>query len=137
MAFSDATGPILELSKDRAGKFVNSTTGKSERRTSTGSFKTAQVIRAELAWSDTATALNVVARSTSPVLLLCRKLLDAGYHPDSPLIAFRGNTACLHIRAISEAAALEINGAGNGFRSLREPDAAPSVDSPPLWGATP
>jgi hypothetical protein len=45
MTFCNGSGPTLELSKRGAGGFVNST-GKSERRTSTGSFKTAQVIGA-------------------------------------------------------------------------------------------
>jgi hypothetical protein len=112
MAFSDATGPTLELSKDRAGKFV-SNTGKC--RTSTQSCKTAQAIHAELAWSGTATALDLVARNTSPVIALCRKLIEAGHDPDRPLEAFRGSTLCLRIRSIGEAAELEVSPRATGF----------------------
>jgi hypothetical protein len=67
-------------------------------------------IRAELAWSDTATALGIVARSSSPVLALCRKLLEAGHGPTTPLEAWRGGVLCLRVRSIGAAALLETDG---------------------------
>ena len=85
-------------------------------------------VRAELAWDDTATACGVVARSLSPVLKLCRMLIDAKHDPATPLEAWRGDTLCLRIRSIGEAAGLEVNALGNGFRPLRKADAAPPID---------
>jgi hypothetical protein len=84
-------------------------------------------IRAELTGRETAEACDVVANGSSPVLALCRKLVDHGYDPATPLEAYRGDILCLGVRSIGEAAGLEINGAGNGFRRMREPDAASLV----------
>jgi hypothetical protein len=86
-----------------------------------------QVIRAELAESDTATACGIVAQSSSPLIALCRKLIDAGHDPATALRAYRGDTLCLIVRSIGAATTLEINGAGTGFRPAREPDAAPPM----------
>jgi hypothetical protein len=84
-------------------------------------------IRAELAHASHATALSIVARSNSPVLLLCRKLLEAGHDPATSLEVWRGTTLCLRVRCIAAGAALEINGEGTGFRPAREPDAGSPV----------
>jgi hypothetical protein len=54
-------------------------------------------------------------------------LVQAGYDPSTPLEVYRGRTLCLRIRSIGEAAALEINAYGTGFRPRREADAAPPV----------
>ena len=111
MSFSDATGPTLELSKDRAGRFVNNT----RRRTSTQSRKTAQaIIHAELAWSDTATALGIVARSSSPLIHLCGKLISSGVDPETLLEAWRGHTLALKVSSIGVGARLCVKSAGNG-----------------------
>ncbi len=40
---------------------------------------------------------------------------------------YRGATLALRIRSIGEAAGLEINAEGIGFRPARKPDAAPPV----------
>ena len=81
-------------------------------------------IPAELIGSDTARAYGFVAEGNSPVLKLCRMLVDSGFDPDRPLHCYRDDVLCLTVRAIAEAARLEINGEGNGFRPVREPDAA-------------
>lgn len=73
-----------------------------------------QIVRAELAWSDHATALGLVARSNTPILKLCRMLLEAGYDSSAALEAWRGGTLCLRVRTIGEAARLEVKTAGNG-----------------------
>jgi hypothetical protein len=65
-------------------------------------------IRAELAGSDTATAEGLAAHGAAPLLALCRKLILAGYDPKAPLIAYRGTTLCLRIRAIGEGARLTV-----------------------------
>jgi hypothetical protein len=84
-------------------------------------------IRAELTGSSTCTALGLSVRANSPVLGLCRRLIEAGYDPATPLQAYRGDTLCLVIRSIGEAAALEINSAGTGFFRHRGARAASPV----------
>ena len=74
-----------------------------------------EVIRAELAWDDTCTALGIIVRSPSPILALCRKLVDAGHDPAAPLEAYRDSTLALRIRSIGEAAGLEVASHGAGF----------------------
>ena len=74
-----------------------------------------QAIRAELHGSAQCSALALVAVGSSPVLALCRELIDAGHDPSAPLTAYRGDVECLRIRAIGEAAGLEVNAKGTGF----------------------
>jgi len=47
------------------------------------------VIRAQLA-GDICTALGITAKSDSPVLVLCQKLIDADHDPSAPLEAYWG-----------------------------------------------
>ena len=75
-----------------------------------------QAIRADLIDSDACTALGLTCNSASPVLALCRALVEAGHDPATPLEAYRGKTFCLRIRSICECAELEINGKGSGFK---------------------
>jgi hypothetical protein len=77
------------------------------------------VIRAELSWSDHATACGIVARGSSPVLKLCRMLVEAGYDPRTLLEGYRGATLCLKVRSIGEAAGLEVD---RGCRFVRAHD---------------
>jgi hypothetical protein len=74
-----------------------------------------QAIRADLIRSDTCTTLGLTCNSGSPVLALCRALVEAGHNPAIPLDAYRGKTLCLRIRSICECAALEVNAKGTGF----------------------
>jgi hypothetical protein len=67
------------------------------------------MIRAELTRSDTCTALGITAKSGSPVLALCRKLIEAGHDPSMPLEAYRGETLCLRVRSIGETARLRMD----------------------------
>jgi hypothetical protein len=84
---------------------------------------TLAVLTARLVGSDTATALDLTAQSTSPVLHLARKLVAAGHDPALPLHAYRGGTLAVLVRSIGEAARLEINAYGTGFRPHRGADA--------------
>ena len=84
-------------------------------------------IRAELAGSDTCTAEGIKAKGKTPVLNLCRQLLAVGLDPDSALEVYRNGTLALKVRSIGEAAAIEINGEGTGFRRPRESATAPPV----------
>jgi len=78
-----------------------------------------KAIHAELAWSDHATACGIVARGSSPVLKLCRMLVEAGYDPRTLLECYRGATLCLKVRSIGEATGLEVD---RGCRFVRAHD---------------
>src|SRR5215468_5088687 len=80
---------------------------------SSASIQTA--IRAELLGSDRCSALEIAAHSTVPVLALCRRLVESGHDPATPLEAWRGSTLCLRIHRIGEAAQLEPSPRGVGF----------------------
>jgi hypothetical protein len=77
-----------------------------------------QFIRATLHGHDIAAACGFTARSSSPVLDLCRKFLAAGV-PDQPLHAYRGDVLCLIVRSTGEGARLEV-AEGIGFRQYRK-----------------
>ena len=81
-------------------------------------------VRAELVGTNRATALGVEAHSPAPVLALCRALVEAGHDPATPLHAYRNNTLALKVRSIGEAACLEVNGEGTGFRPTTKPGRA-------------
>jgi hypothetical protein len=85
-------------------------------------------IHAELAWDDHATASGIVARGSSPVLKLCRLLVDAGHDPDLPLEAWRNGVLCLHVRSIGEAAGLRVNNKGTAFVRASAVPTAPPID---------
>jgi hypothetical protein len=85
------------------------------------------LIHAELSSSDTACALGITVQASAPVLALCRRLVETGCDPRTPLEAWRGNVLCLRIRSIGEGASLEINADGTGFRRRRAPDAAQAM----------
>jgi hypothetical protein len=70
-------------------------------------LNTAPTIRADLIGHATASACGLVAHSGSPVIALCRRLVDAGHDPESSLEAYRGATLCLTVRSIGEAANLQ------------------------------
>jgi hypothetical protein len=86
------------------------------------------VIRAELAWDDHAIARGIVARGSSPVLKLCRLLVDAGADPSTPLEAWRNGVLCLRVHSIGEAAGLRVAAHGVGFERIPQCTAAPSID---------
>jgi hypothetical protein len=77
------------------------------------------VILAQISSDSFCAALGITVRSPSPVLALCRKLIESStYGSSTPLDAYRGNTLCLRVRSIGEGAQLEINSKGTGFRPL-------------------
>jgi hypothetical protein len=84
-------------------------------------------VRATLVGGDHAVAEGISVTSPSPVLDLCRKLVERGYDPALPLNAVRGQTVCLKIRSIGEAAKLAVRPNGIGFGPLR---AGPQSRSP-------
>jgi hypothetical protein len=72
------------------------------------------IIRAELAWDDTCSAGGITAHGSAPVLALCRKLIEAGHNPATPLEAWRGSVLCLRVQSIGEAARLRMDTAKTG-----------------------
>jgi hypothetical protein len=90
--------------------------------------ETRTVIRAELAGDGYATACGIVARGSSPILKLCRLLVDAGHRPSTPLEAWRNGVLCLRVRSIGEAAGLRVAAHGVGFERIPECTAASPID---------
>ena len=84
-------------------------------------------VRAELIGANCAIAPGIKAHSPSPVLALCRALVEAGHNPATPLHIYRGDTLALKVRSIGEAARLEVNGEGTGFRPAPKPGRASLV----------
>lgn len=77
----------------------------------------ANVIRAEII-GDTCTTAKVTARSHAPVLALCRKLVEAGVDPATPLKAYRGDTLCLTVSSIGWGARHTVKDSACGTPSL-------------------
>lgn len=65
-------------------------------------------VHAEIIGSDKCRAEGYSARGPSPVLALCRKLVEAGFDPGRPLHAYRGEVLCLIVRSIGAGAALTV-----------------------------
>jgi hypothetical protein len=86
-------------------------------------------ITAVITGCNNCTALGISAQSNSPILLLCRKLLDAGHDPTTPLEAYRGDMLCLAVVAIGRAANLEIHGTGTHFVRRSERRIGPPIAS--------
>jgi hypothetical protein len=78
-------------------------------------------IRAEIIGSDRCDAEGHTVRAAAPVLAMCRKLLTAGYDPNRPLNAYRGNVLALRVCPIGEGAKLMVEDGPSGphFRPYR------------------
>jgi hypothetical protein len=129
MLARNGAGPDSAVTEIEARKVVS--TGKRDGHPSKPSPLSPQdAIRAELIGDDECTiAAGITARGNTPILALCRKLIEAGPDPGRPLHAYRGDTLCLIVRSIGEAAGLQINSHGTGFEPVRERRAAPPVRS--------
>ena len=88
-------------------------------------MKSNAIIRAELASDDTCT--GITAKSSAPVLSLCRKLLKAGHDPATPLEAWRGSVLCLRVRSIGEAARLRMGVAPTGRPIFKRHEICPAA----------
>jgi hypothetical protein len=93
--------------------------------------KVQAVIRAELFGADESRAAGITVRSLSPVLSLCRALIEAGHDPAARVEVYRGNTLSLTVRSIGEGANLQINSHGTGFEPLTEQTGGGSIYEPP------
>jgi hypothetical protein len=73
----------------------------------------------------------------APVLALCRKLIEAGHDPATPLEAWRGAILCLRIRSIGEGAQLTVQDSKTGrprFLRWREGVGEPRPFAEPTEG---
>ena len=95
---------------------------------STRAISPTQAVRAELIGDDTCCAKGLTVRAHTPVLAMCRRLIEANYDPATPLHCYRGTTLCLIVTSIGDAAELRINGQGTGFK--KRPQRVPTA--PPL-----
>ena len=59
------------------------------------------MIRADLIGSDTCIALGLTINSSSPVLALCRALVESGHDTAIALDGYRGDVLCLRVRSIA------------------------------------
>lgn len=70
------------------------------------------MIRAQLEEDDgirrVLTAMGNQVRSTTPVLTMCRLLVNCGVHPATPMEVYRGQVLSLRIRSIGEASKLKV-----------------------------
>jgi hypothetical protein len=66
--------------------------------------------------------------ASAPVLELARLLISRGVDPRTPLRIYRGRVLAVRVRTIGVAAGLQINGKGNGFKTLRAVGIAPPID---------
>jgi hypothetical protein len=73
-------------------------------------------IHAEPIQANIAIALGIKAVSATPILRLCRLLVQAGHDPTAPLDAYRGDILCLSVRGIGEAANIELSHHGGFIR---------------------
>ncbi len=78
-------------------------------------------LRAEIT-GNACTAGGITVRSSSPVLALCRRLIEVGHDPAQPLHAYRGDVLALRVRSIGAGARLAVSGGGIGFSLDRAVD---------------
>ena len=125
------TGPNLCGDRGGTGKVVKGI-GKCRTTFKAPRPNYQEAIRAELAWSDHATALGIVARSGSPVLKLCRMLLAAGVDPALRLECYRGGVLALTVNGIGQGARLTMKSAGNGAPMFALDEARRGATAPPV-----
>jgi hypothetical protein len=75
-------------------------------------------IRAILHGSELCEAEGITGTGSSPVLALCRALVEAGHDPRRPLHAYRGAALALKVRSIGEGATLRVATHGVGFERI-------------------
>jgi hypothetical protein len=93
---------------------------------------TTHSIHAKLFGSNVCSAAGFTSRGTTPILNMCRRLLAAGYDPDSPLQCHRGDVLALTVVSIGQGAEVELNSHGTAFVAFRGRRAASPVRSPAL-----
>jgi hypothetical protein len=86
-----------------------------------------KLLHVELVGNNRCAIAGFTATSSAPVSALCRTLIAAGFDPTTPMECYRNGVLALRIRAIGEAAALEINARGTGFIARSAVRTAPSI----------
>lgn len=86
-------------------------------------------LRAELSGSTICSTAGQVAIGRTPVLALCRELIEAGHNPATPLEVYRGNTLALRVCSIGAAARLTVD-EHNGTRFAKWKPLCRSAGSP-------
>jgi hypothetical protein len=61
-------------------------------------------IACQIIGSDRCEVGGLVVKHNAPVLAICRALIEAGYDPEQPLEAYRGDTLCLRVSSIGHGA---------------------------------
>jgi hypothetical protein len=62
---------------------------------------------------------GLVVKHNAPVFAMCRKLIDAGYDPELPLEAYRGEMLCLRVSSLRYGAKFTVNDNRRGTPVLR------------------
>jgi hypothetical protein len=87
---------------------------------------------AELSSDTFASVVNstIAVHVSSPVLALCRKLIEAGHPSSASLDIYRGETLSLHVRSIGEAARLRMGTTATGRPIFKADETMPPA--PPM-----
>src|SRR5690348_10236794 len=83
-------------------------------------------IRAQLA-GNVCSAVGIAAKADAPILALCRKFLDAGHDPATPLEVYRGDVLALQVKFIGQAAGLRVGVSSSGTPVLRLAGSTPAA----------
>jgi hypothetical protein len=75
-------------------------------------------IPATLHGDDVCRAVGLEVRSTSPIIGMCRELVERGYDQELELHAYRNEVLAVIVASIGRAVKLEVNGRGTGFRPV-------------------
>jgi hypothetical protein len=98
-------------------------------------------IVAEIDGDDRCVVEGIAVVAAAPVLVICRKLIEAGRDPARPLHAYREGILCLVVRSLGEGAALTVAEGDRGiprfrrWKPFRLREGSPS-NAPPGEGAT-
>jgi hypothetical protein len=111
---------------------LRSSVARNIKKTRKRPLSAAATFRAELTGDDICSVLGVTVQTSSPILALCRKLIEVDRDPSTSLEVYRKNILCVRITSIGQAAQLEPSPTGVGFvRRHSRLRAAPSTPTAP------
>jgi hypothetical protein len=79
-----------------------------------------QDIIASLKGSDLCRAEGYTVKDRAPVLAMCRLLVQAGFDPKRPLLAFRGDVLAMQIKSIEYGAHFSVVENQKRFRAAKD-----------------
>jgi Fe2+ transport system protein FeoA len=89
------------------------------------------IVRAELVDDNICTAQGLTVTSPSPILAMCRRLIEVGVDPGSALHVYRSDVLAISVVNIAIGARLTIKTAGNGAPTFAlEPSVGGAGGSP-------